>query len=215
MVKENSYITIQAFMINDLKLKGNDLLIFAIIYGFSQDGESDYKGSRQYLANWCNSTLRGIDKSLNHLIELDLIEKCKVENKVLYRTKFSMGENKVLSDREQSSPNNIDNKLDNKLDNKKEILKEKKFKKPTVEEVDTYALEKGYELDSEYFVDFYESKGWLVGKTPMKDWKAAVRNWIRQKSKYQKNETYGEMLDRWGKELEEEERKKDDKGRSN
>lgn len=53
----------------------------------------------------------------------------------------------------------------------------KRFVKPTVEEVKTYCQEKGYNIDADRFVNFYESKGWLVGKTPMKDWKAAVRNW--------------------------------------
>ena len=55
--------------------------------------------------------------------------------------------------------------------------KEKKFTPPTVEEVAAYASEKGYKMEAERFVDFYASKGWKVGNTPMKDWKAAVRNW--------------------------------------
>lgn len=43
-----------------------------------------------------------------------------------------------------------------------------------------YCQEKGYAMDAERFVDFYSSKGWMVGKNKMKDWKAAVRNWARQ-----------------------------------
>ena len=38
-------------------------------------------------------------------------------------------------------------------------------------------MEHGYNVDAERFVDFYRSKGWLVGKNKMKDWKAAVRSW--------------------------------------
>ena len=53
----------------------------------------------------------------------------------------------------------------------------KKFVKPTVEEVRQYCMERRNRVDAQSFVDFYESKGWLVGKTPMKDWKAAVRTW--------------------------------------
>ena len=52
-----------------------------------------------------------------------------------------------------------------------------RFQKPTVDEVREYVSEMGYHINPNDFVDFYESKGWLVGKTPMKDWKAAVRNW--------------------------------------
>ena len=52
-----------------------------------------------------------------------------------------------------------------------------RFKKPSVDEVREYVSEMGYHINPNDFVDFYESKGWLVGKTPMKDWKAAVRTW--------------------------------------
>jgi len=54
-----------------------------------------------------------------------------------------------------------------------------KFTPPTVDEVRAYMLERGTTSDPERFVDFYESKGWMVGKNKMKDWKAAVRNWER------------------------------------
>lgn len=60
---------------------------------------------------------------------------------------------------------------------KKEI---KHFIPPTVEDVKQYCLENNYVLDAERFVDFYECKGWMVGKNKMKDWKAAVRTWIRK-----------------------------------
>lgn len=57
--------------------------------------------------------------------------------------------------------------------------KRKRFEKPTVEEVRAYCLERNNNVDAETFVDFYDSKGWFVGKNPMKDWKAAVRTWER------------------------------------
>ena len=50
------YYTVQEFMIRDLALKGNELALFAIIYGFSQDGESKFNGSLKYLCYWTNST---------------------------------------------------------------------------------------------------------------------------------------------------------------
>lgn len=53
------------------------------------------------------------------------------------------------------------------------------FQKPTVEEVKAYCRERGNSVDAQTFVDFYESKGWLVGRVPMKDWRAAVRTWER------------------------------------
>ena len=55
------------------------------------------------------------------------------------------------------------------------------FRPPTVEEVRDYVQQKGYPVDAEMFVDFYASKGWMVGKNRMKDWQAAVRTWKRKR----------------------------------
>nr|DAI65680.1 MAG TPA: helix-turn-helix domain protein [Caudoviricetes sp.] len=58
---------------------------------------------------------------------------------------------------------------------------DKKFKPPTVEEVRAYCQERANGIDAEEFCDFYESKGWFVGKNKMKDWKACVRTWERNR----------------------------------
>lgn len=79
-----------------------------------------------------------------------------------------------------------DNDNDNVNDIKKKdtkVSKEKSFKPPSVENVREYCQEGGYKVDAECFVNFYESKGWMVGKNRMKDWKAAVRNWARNDQK--------------------------------
>jgi len=55
----------------------------------------------------------------------------------------------------------------------------KRFIKPTPKEVTEYALSIDYTLDGEAFCDFYESKGWMIGRSPMKSWPAAVRTWKR------------------------------------
>ena len=69
-----------------------------------------------------------------------------------------------------------------------------KFVPPTVEEVKAYCLERKNGLDAQAFCDFYESKGWKVGKEPMKDWKAAVRTWEnRRKGETPKKETSFDM----------------------
>lgn len=57
----------------------------------------------------------------------------------------------------------------------------KRFVPPTPEEVNTYCLERNNGIDGSEFCDFYTSKGWKVGKNPMKDWKAAVRTWERSR----------------------------------
>lgn len=63
-----------------------------------------------------------------------------------------------------------------------------KFTPPTVEEVAAYVQERGSRVEPQVFVDYYASKGWMIGKTPMKDWKAACRN--------------AEKWDRWQKQTE-------------
>lgn len=55
--------------------------------------------------------------------------------------------------------------------------KQTRFVPPTVAEVAAYVQERGCGVDPQRFVNFYASKGWVVGKSPMKDWRAAVRNW--------------------------------------
>ena len=51
-----------------------------------------------------------------------------------------------------------------------------RFSPPTLAEVQAYVSERHSPVDAQEFIDFYASKGWMVGKTPMKDWKAACRN---------------------------------------
>ena len=59
--------------------------------------------------------------------------------------------------------------------------KEKPKPPPTVEQVKEYATKAGINLDAERFVDYYTANGWKVGgRTPMKDWQAAARNWARR-----------------------------------
>ena len=61
-----------------------------------------------------------------------------------------------------------------------------RFTPPTLAEVQSYVAERHSPVDPQEFIDFYAAKGWMVGKTPMKDWKAACRN--------------AEKWDRWNKE---------------
>lgn len=61
-----------------------------------------------------------------------------------------------------------------------ETSSSRKFAPPSVDEVAAYVREKGYHIDPETFVAFYQSKGWKVGSQPMKDWKAAVTTWEKK-----------------------------------
>ena len=59
---------------------------------------------------------------------------------------------------------------------------------PTAEQVNEYATKFGMKIDAQRFVDFYSSKGWKVGSSPMKDWQAAVRNWVSRDKKGKKDD---------------------------
>lgn len=100
----------------------------------------------------------------------------------------------------QENPKNLDNDYDNDNEIEKEIYKEnvgdgtepKKentFCKPTVEEIKAYCVERKNNIDAQNFFDFYESKGWMIGKNKMKDWQASVRTWEQNEKKKNKPQT--------------------------
>nr|UWD63549.1 MAG: Replication initiator protein A (RepA) N-terminus [Bacteriophage sp.] len=74
-VKDNNFIAIQGWMRTRLNLKGNELLIYALVYGFSQDGNSRFTGSRKYIAEWCGCSLDTVDRSLSSLVGKGLLAK--------------------------------------------------------------------------------------------------------------------------------------------
>lgn len=91
--------------------------------------------------------------------------------------------------------NTINNNNKNSIYKEKNVLKREKFTPPTVEEVQTYCSERHNTVDAERFVDFYEAKGWMIGKNAMKDWKAAVRTWERKDKEAHRGEENGEDED--------------------
>lgn len=75
----------------------------------------------------------------------------------------------------------------------------KRFKKPNWEEVSDYCNERMNNVDAKTFVDFYESKGWKIGKNPMKDWKAAVRTWEKKDNKSNNKSKVQGQIQEWQK----------------
>lgn len=135
-VKEQNYITIQAFMVNDLKLKGNDLIVYAIIFGFSQTEGQTFNGSLQYLADWTNSTKQGVLRNLKSLLEKKLIAKNeKIVNNLKCCEYYSTNVNGIKQSLmgystnvnggiKQSLTNNIDNNIEynNSSSSKEQIV---------------------------------------------------------------------------------------------
>ena len=90
MIKSENFINIQGWMVKDLGLKGNELIIYAIIFGFSQDGTSKFAGSLNYLAEWTNSTKQGVLKALKSLVEKGLILKNDVVKNGIKYCEYSL-----------------------------------------------------------------------------------------------------------------------------
>lgn len=78
MIGEGNYITIQSWMRTDLKLSGNELIVYAIIYGFSQNKQGEFTGSAQYLADWVGCTRRTVMTILSRLTEEKIISKTEI-----------------------------------------------------------------------------------------------------------------------------------------
>ena len=140
-VKDENYIHIPGWAVTRLGLKGNELLVYSIIYGFSQDGETRFTGSLQYLADWTNSTKQGCIKCLKELVKNGHIKKyekivngvkfCEyqgVKPRFMVLNKVDRGIKQSLTGGiKQSLPNNIDiDNIDNNIDNKGDGDKENK-----------------------------------------------------------------------------------------
>ena len=65
------------------------------------------------------------------------------------------------------------------------VARKSKFEKPTLEEVSAYCKERNNGIDAEAFIAFYESKGWLIGKAPMRSWKSAIITWEKSRKQNQ------------------------------
>ncbi|WP_190283525.1 transcriptional regulator [Cellulosilyticum sp. WCF-2] len=109
-----------------------------------------------------------------------------IENWEIYQSREEDVDSKITSDEQQ-----IDNKVTankQQVDTNKNLKKEKnnnicRFTPPTLEEVQLYCGERNNGIDAQRFIDFYSSKGWKVGNTKMKDWKAAIRTWENRNKK--------------------------------
>lgn len=99
-------------------------------------------------------------------------KQCKVYAKEIYNISLS------------NSNNDIDNNREEEIGGVGERdEKSSHFVPPTIEEVSNHIKEKGYSIDPESFVAFYDSKGWMVGKNKMKSWKSALTTWEKRSAK--------------------------------
>ena len=198
----DSYCTIQGWMIEDLKLGGNELIVYATIYGFCRDGQNWYRLSQDYVAKWAGITTRSLRRILTDLKDKGLLmmrndgtggcSEYKTLRNLDEGADIMTGGAEIMSG--PTSNNNIYNNINN---NNINIAREKtSFKKPTVEEIAAYIQERKSPIDAEAFYAYYESIGWKVGNKPMKSWKMAIVTWEKRRQAERKensktDRTYG------------------------
>jgi len=90
---------------------------------------------------------------------------------------FTFSENPISGNTISENPTQLNTKESNTNKSKTKVIHMRYMIPPTIEMVEDYINEHGYNVNAHSFMDFYDSKGWLVGKTKMKDWQAAVRTW--------------------------------------
>ena len=208
-VRDNNFFVVHGWMINRLGLKGNELQIYAIIYGFSQAKDTEFTGSLQYLSDWVGLTRANTLARLKSLVEKGLLVKTDIFTNGVKTCQYSCVTETVTGCYRNSNggvtetvtgcyrnsnggvtetvTNNIPDIHTDNIPDKKESggqapsapEKATRFKAPTVEEVAAYCLERGNHVDAQRFVDYYTANGWMRGKTKIKDWRACVRTWER------------------------------------
>ena len=159
-----------------------------------------------------------VEKALMVFKELDLIEildngaiymldiqnfigqsSTEGDRKREYRNKIKEEQNMLLGQMSDKCPLEIDIDIEKDIDiDINNICGTKKFKKPTLEELENYKLERKSSLDVQKFYNYYEANGWKVGKNPMKDWKATFRYWERNENPKQTEE---DLPSWYGKEI--------------
>ena len=157
-----------------------------------QNNESNWcYMSRETMAKDIDLSKQSILNIINKLIDLGLLTR-NVSTKHLRVTalfqehinnykNFTDGKESLLEQSKNFTETGKKTLPNNNTNNKNTFIR------PKPEQVTEYAKELGFVLDGNHFVDHYEARGWLIGKNPMKDWKAAVRTWKRNSSTFTTN----------------------------
>lgn len=168
----------------ELNAQEKGRLIDAIVlYAQGGDWQEQIKGNERYL-------FPAFRKQIDRASEIsDLRSKATESRRNQSASKDIKGNqtqsNDIKQDQTESKPiktpnnnNNKEEKEEYNENNKEKVKREsRRFAPPTREEVAAYIAEKGYRVDPDRWLAYYESNGWKVGKNPMKDWRAAVRTW--------------------------------------
>lgn len=207
--KNTNTIVIQGWMINELKLSGNELILYALIYGFSQDGESEFYGSLNYVSTALNCSKPTVIKALNSLIDKNLIFKNQNSINGIVYSKYSanqiyfngsketllvknndLGSKETLRGSKETLPNNniynnIYNNNNDITDNKKILFSNsiwnnyETLKKELAKNADFIKKYAGVNL-KHYIEDVLLWSDSKNEKRTNKGWLATLRNWMKK-----------------------------------
>lgn len=170
-------------------LEGKEADVFAVIQGFSQEGQGCFYGSLSKLSSFCGikskTTTQNILKSL---VEKGAVIKDEELRNGVKFCSYTINPNwHGMSKIDMGGISEIDtNNKDIDIHNTLSIKGRSKFQKPSIEEIRRYCTERMLDVDAEQFFNFYESKGWKVGKSPMVSWRAAIATWAGRQEKERK-----------------------------
>lgn len=199
----DQYVNIQGWMRDDLGLTGNRLFAYAIVWGFSQDGESLYRGGYRYLSSWVGCGINTIRSLMSSLVDDGLIikeeELLEGKTRVNFRVNVERAKEQRGLQKLEGRPPKIGGdasknwrgpiyKEGNKNMEYKEgvsrALGEPEFVPPTLQEVKDYVKSHDYHFDPIAFMAYYSNNGWTVRKGQrMKDWRIACVTFERMELK--------------------------------
>ena len=125
-MKNKNYITILGWMVNELSLSGNDLICYAVIYGFSQD-DNFWEGSQSYLSDWLGVSRRTVIDILKRLISNGLIAKQEYEVNNVKFCKYKAIVPNTIGCEDSAQGGSEDSAHDNNNNNKNKEEKDKSF----------------------------------------------------------------------------------------
>ncbi len=186
--KPNYYAIISAEVRYDKSLSANAKLLYGEITCLTNENGFCF-ATNKYFADLYNKSKVTISKWISELVVSGYVSTSyiykegskEIDKRYISILKGGVKENLKGGIKENFKGNNTS--INNTSIIKEKIKKRKNFIVPTISEIEDYCHLRDNGISAEQFYDFYQSKGWLVGKTKMKDWKAAIRNWERNRKK--------------------------------
>lgn len=168
-IKPGQVVTGRRQIASDLKFDENK--VYRILVSFKNAQQIEQRTDRQ--------------KSVITILNWELYQDSEQRNEQRVNNDRTTSEQRVNTKKRIIDNKNNKNIKENEIDKSISSKKPENIIPPTLEMVDAYCRERDNGIDAQRFIDFYESKGWLIGKTKMKNWKAAVHTW-EQRNKPQK-----------------------------